>query len=93
MAESITLASASGAMLTFDTELVTFELQGTGMPAGIMVRESPRLPSTGTTTVTSLSGGQSRVETSYDVWLDISLDGGGTWSSADEAVRMTLEPS
>jgi len=93
MAETITLARESGGTRTYDTELVTFELQGTGMPSGIMVRESSGQASTGVTTVTALSGGQSRVETYYDVWLDVSLDGGLTWTQADAAVRMTLESS
>jgi len=93
MAESIALRSSSGGVTTYDTELVTFELQGTGMPSGVMVRESTARASTGVTTVTAVSGGESRVETFYDVWLDISLDGGRTWTQADNAVRMTLEAS
>jgi hypothetical protein len=92
MAERITLSSVSGDTRTFDTELVTFELQGSVMPEGIMVRESTDRASAGVTTITALSGGQSRVETRYDVWLEISRDGGRTWHLADNAVRMTLEP-
>lgn len=90
MVERITLAGTQGAVRTFDTELVTFELGGSTAPAGAMVRESPSLASTGRTTITTLSGGEYRIETFYDVWLEISLDGGGTWDPADAAVRMTL---
>jgi hypothetical protein len=93
MAERITLAEIREAARIFDTELVTFELQGTGMPADIMVRESPDLASPGVTTVTADSGGLNRVESHYDVWLEISLDGGRTWDRAEGTVRMTLEPS
>jgi hypothetical protein len=93
MAERITLSGTSGATSTFDVELVTFELQGTAMPSGIMVRESPDLASAGVTTITTLSGGQSRVMTHYDVWLDVSLDSGRTWDRAERTVRMALEPS
>lgn len=93
MAESITLVSTSGSALTLDTELVTFALEGTEMPDGIMVRESPTLASTGVTTVTPLADGRSRVQTRYDVWLEISLDEGRSWDAAVQAVRMTLEPS
>lgn len=92
MVERITLASTQGATRTFDTELVTFELGGPTAPAGAMVRESPTLASTGSTTITDLSGGQYRIESFYDVWLEISLDGGATWDPADAAVRMTLGP-
>jgi len=89
MAERITLAGTQGAVRTFDTELVTFELGGSAAPAA-MVRESPARSSTGRTTITTLSGGQYRIESYYDVWLEISLDGGRSWHSADGAVRMTL---
>ena len=93
MSESITLTGVSGDVRTFDTELVTFELQGTAMPDNIMVRESPDHESAGLTTITSVSGGESRVETHYDVWLEISLDAGRSWHLAEQTVHMTLEPS
>lgn len=92
MVERITLAETQGATRTFDTELLTFELGGSAMPAGAMVRESPGVASTGRTTITTLSGDQYRVDAFYDVWLEISLDGGGTWHPAEGAVRMTLGP-
>lgn len=93
MAESITLRSVAGGTSTFDTELISFELQGTGAISHVLVRESDTGSSIGVTTITEVSGGRSRVETYYDVWLDISVDGGATWTRADNAVRMTLEPS
>jgi hypothetical protein len=93
MAESITLVGSSGDERTFDAELVAFELQGAGLPDGIMVRESPDRSSAGMTTVTAVSESRSRVETYYDVWLEISLDGGRAWHPAERSVRMTLEPS
>lgn len=93
MAENITLRETSNEVRTFDTELVTFELQGAGAIADVMVRESPDVVSAGVTTITAVSDGQSRVETHYDVWLDISLDGGRSWNRAESPVRMTLEPS
>lgn len=93
MAESIELVASDGGVLTFDAELVTFALEGTEMPDGVRVRESPSVASSGTTTVTPSSDGQSRVQTFYDVWLEISLDDGRSWELAEAAVRMTLEPS
>ncbi len=93
MAERITLSETRGASQIFDTELVAFELSGSSMPENIVVRESSDLVSTGVTTITAVSGGVNRVESHYDVWLEISLDGGRTWHQAQNAVRMTLEPS
>jgi hypothetical protein len=92
MTELITLASTQGAVRTFDTELSQFQFGGSTAPAGVLVRESPGLASTGRTTITALSNGQYRIESYYDVWLEISLDGGGTWNPAEGAVRMTLGP-
>ena len=93
MVELITLAEMQGTKGTFDTELATFELGGSSAPAGVMIRESPTLASAGRTTITALSGDQYRIETYYDVWLELSIDGGGTWHPADNAVHMTLGPS
>ena len=92
MAERITLRETRGSTQTFDTELVTFELGGTDMPANIVVRESADFVSAGITTITAVSGGRNRVESHYDVWLEVSLDGGRTWNRAQNAVRMSLQP-
>ena len=90
MVERLTLVATQGAVRTFDTELLTFALGGGAAPGGATVRESPSRVSSGQTTVTALSGGRYRIETYYDVWLEISVDGGSTWVPADGAVRMTL---
>lgn len=92
MVEQITLAGTQGTLRTFDTELVTFELGGPTAPGGVMVRESSSTASTGSTTISTLADGQYHIESLYDVWLEISLDGGATWNPAAEAVRMTLGP-
>lgn len=93
MAERITLRGSSDGERIFDTELMTFELGGADMPDGVLVRESPDLPSSGRTTITAASGGFSRVESYFDVWLEISVDDGRSWHLAESAVRMTLEAS
>ena len=90
MAESIVLTSDSGDRRVYTTELVTFQLAD-GMPDGVVVRESPDLVSAGPAVVTPTADGLHRVEAHYDVWLEISLDGGRSWEPAEAAVRMTLE--
>ena len=92
MVELIALAGTQGTTRTFDTELVTFELGGPTAPGGAQVRESPSLASPGRTTITTLADGRYRIESHYDVWLEISLDGGATWHPAENMVRMTLGP-
>ncbi len=90
MVERITLTELRGSSRIFGTELVTLDLSGSGMPQGVMVRESSTRSSTGRATITALSDGRHRIESFYDVWLEISLDGGRSWAPAQAAVRMTL---
>jgi hypothetical protein len=51
-----------------------------------MLRESPTLQSTGITTLTSLGGGQYEIGSFFDVFTELSLDGGATWAQAEFAV-------
>lgn len=60
---------------TFQTEMLSMNLSG----GGILLRESPTLASTGQSTVTSGSGGTYRIDSFFDVFTELSLDGGNTW--------------
>jgi hypothetical protein len=92
MVERITFGERRGDAQVLETELVALDLSGGGLPSGVLVRESPRLGSLGRATVTALERGRSRIESVYDVWLELSTDGGRSWSRAEAAVRMTLAP-
>ena len=91
MAERVTLSSARRGTRVLDAELTIFELAGTDMPPGILVRESPTKPSTGRYVITAVRHGY-RIEGFYDVWLDLSLNGGRSWHAAEAPVHMWLEP-
>lgn len=93
MAERLTFAGRRGSELVLETEMVVLDLQGAGLPAGVMVRESPTRVSAGRATITTLARGRQRVASFYDVWLELSTDGGRSWSLAESAVRMTLAPA
>jgi hypothetical protein len=93
MTERIAFAERRGSVQVFDTEMVVVDLQGAGMPENVMVRESPALGSSGRTTITTLARGRYRVESYYDVWLEISLDGGKSWNRAAAPVRMSIAPA
>jgi hypothetical protein len=56
------------------------DLDGAGPapPQPVMIRESPTLLSTGQTTITQ-PGGDFRVTSFFDVFTEISLDGGANW--------------
>jgi hypothetical protein len=47
-----------GAERFFDTELLQLDISGGNLPAGVLIRESPTLPSFGRTAIRDLGGGQ-----------------------------------
>jgi len=68
----------------FDTEMLSLEIGGSGspggLPPGVMIRESPTLASTGKTSITDLGGGNFRIGSFFDVFTELSLDGGQSWN-------------
>lgn len=91
MTERITLASSRRGTRVLNAEITALELSGPGMPEGVLVRENPAKASTGRYVITSVRRGY-RVEAHYDVWLELSLDGGRSWHPAEAEVRMSLAP-
>ena len=67
------------------TEMVAMNLSGMG---GVMIRESPTKASTGVTSITDLGAGSGpyHIDSFFDVFTELSLDGGLTWmpSNVDE---------
>jgi hypothetical protein len=79
---------------TFQTEMLQLDLVGTLMGNPVMIRESPTLPSLGQTTVTDIGGGQFRIDSFFDVFTELSLDGGQTWiPDSSGPTRVNLIPS
>jgi hypothetical protein len=76
-------------------EISDLNLTGfTGEP-GLMIRESPTLASTGVTTIENLPNGQFRIDSFFDIFTELSLDGGQNWIPADGPIHLesTPEPS
>jgi len=82
---------------TFDTEIVSMSLRGSaGGPFGQMpveIRENPELPSPGRTTITRLDDGQWQVDSFFDVFTELSIDGGQTWVPAEAPIRIVVTPA
>ncbi len=57
-------------------------------PYGVILRESPSVPSIGTSTVTRLPGGDFYVDSFFDIFTEVSLDGGSNWEPGSGAFRM-----
>jgi hypothetical protein len=77
---------------TFPSEMLAMNLSGTSPFGPFMLRESPTLASVGQTTVTDLGGGQYNVNSFFDVFTELSLDGGASWIPSAASARMTLVP-
>jgi hypothetical protein len=80
---------------TYDTEMLSMSLTG----GGVMIRESPTKASTGKTSITDIGGGMYHIDSFFDVFTELSLDGGATWipKAGPRGTRVTLggvpEPS
>ncbi len=76
-----------GATGTFSTEMLQLDLS---LGGGIMVRESPTLPSIGQTTITPIGGGNFHIDSFFDVFTELSLDGGNTWIPSQGPTHVDL---
>lgn len=78
---------------TFDTEMLAMDLTGSSPLGPFMIRESPTLRSTGRTTITDLGGGDFRIDSFFDVFTEMSIDGGATWfPDLNGPAHVTLVP-
>lgn len=78
--------SATG---TFQTEMLSMDLT---MSDGSLIRESPTLPSLGDTTITPVPGPIYHIDSFFDVFVELSLDGGPTWIPSDGTTHVKLIP-
>jgi hypothetical protein len=89
---------------TFDVEMLSMTLTG-GLP-GVMIRESPTLPSKGKTSITDIGAPGPgpgtdgyHIDSFFDVFTELSVDGGMTWipKAGNRGTRVNLggvpEPS
>ena len=60
-------------------ELTSLNIAGAGMPSGILIRESPTMASSGSTSIQAVSGGY-MIDSFFDVYTEIGTDYGGSWS-------------
>jgi hypothetical protein len=75
-----------GQLGTFATEMLQLDLSG----GGVLIRESPTLQSTGQTTIQDIGGGQYQIDSFFDIFTELSLDGGQTWIPSQEATHVDL---
>ena len=68
----------AGAVEVFDTEMLSLDISG-ALPGGMMIRASPTLPSRGQTAMRADAAGGVRISSFFDIFTELSLDGGQTW--------------
>lgn len=83
---------------TYDTEMLSMDLQGGTLPGGVMIRESPTKQSLGKTAIRE-SPTLVHINSFFDVFTELSVDGGQSWVRSTDSAgnvdsnRMTLEGS
>ena len=77
---------------TFNAEIVNMSLSGNTPLGPVLMRESPILPSPGITDITDLGGGLYHIDSFFDVFTELSLDGGMSWFPADDMIHLDLIP-
>ncbi|MCX6873778.1 MAG: hypothetical protein NTW21_08215, partial [Verrucomicrobia bacterium] len=72
---------------TYDTEVTQLDVAGGDLPVGVQIRESPTKASQGGTSSKAGGGGGGRgggaaISSFFDIFTEVSTDGGGSWSPA-----------
>ncbi len=80
---------------TFDTEIVSMSLTGLAGSNPIVLRESPTASSQGTMYIADSGGGWYFIDSFFDVFTELSVDGGNNWiaqNSASSQIYLWPEP-
>jgi hypothetical protein len=77
---------------TFVAEMVSMNLSGSAGDSNIQIRESPTLTSLGQTDITDLGGGLYQIDSFFDVFTELSVDGGPWMPQLSQTVRIVLVP-
>ena len=74
-------------------ELLALDLSASAFPGGVMLRESPTQASTGHLQQTEVTPGNFHITSFFDVFFELSVDGGQSWFPADGPAHTTLFPA
>ncbi|NIM50748.1 MAG: hypothetical protein GTO22_16100, partial [Gemmatimonadales bacterium] len=76
---------------SWDAEIVSMSLSGDVGGMQVEIRESFTQASSGRTDIADLGGGLYHIDSFFDVFTELSVDGGQTWIASTESVRVQLE--
>jgi hypothetical protein len=77
---------------TFQTEIISMSLTGTTSMGSVIIREDPGISSLGQTTITNLGGGLYEIDSFFDVFTELSFDGGNNWFACDAPTQLGVTP-
>jgi hypothetical protein len=89
---SLLVYGRSTAAGTFNSEILTLNLNENSSLGPFMLRESPTLATAGQFKVTNISGNVYHIDSFFDVFTELSLDGGNTWIPSDTSTHVNLFP-
>ena len=79
-----------GTSLFFDTEMLSLNLSGGTLPAGVRLRESPTRQSLGRATARFAENGTTLASSFFDVQLEVSSNSGASFVSNSAPIRVEL---
>jgi len=74
----------------YQTEMLQLDINGSSFLGPFMLRESPTLQSLGQTQIDPDLGGF-HIDSFFDVFTELSIDGGATWIPANSSSHLTAE--
>jgi hypothetical protein len=86
---TVTMLISLTSGMDYDAELVELSAAHGTLPPGCMIRESPTQVSIGKVSCTDVSWGYV-CDSFFDVFTDVSLDGGQSWASSQTPGRLAL---
>jgi hypothetical protein len=87
---SLTHTGQSGPNRFFNTEMLSLQLVSQSDPIRIRMMNSPQ-PS-GSTIITDVGGGNFRIDSFFDVFVELSIDGGQSWVPSVDPLHANGSP-
>ena len=84
--ETIVFGKIGNVTGTFQTEMLSMNLAGNSPLGPFMIRESPTKQSLGQTKITDIGGGLYQIDSFFDVFTELSIDGGITWMPGSDTL-------
>lgn len=84
------LPPPGSAIMIIETEMLQLDLTGGTLPGGVRIRESPTMPSTGQAMFQDIGGGLFQIQSFFDIFTELSVDGGQTFAPAVNPMHLNL---